>query len=396
MQLRSPCREIGKSLWLMLRLNMPDMLGGRHWGLCALLVMPLLARAYHPDTGHAPLLRLVISQYQQCSPHSRLVAAHRVEHEAEHEAENAAKSIEHSAAASRLLQGNVAMDHGLGFSFSAEGLRDWWRLEHDDALRLPKRLLHWHFYNPDQQVLAKIGLIDQSMLGLWQQLQAGWVANRAAQDKLLFVGGLAHLVEDLTVPAHVVPVYHGPTAVYLEGPRRLRGLVDYYVQARPDTGAMIDDAIDSWPVDTAQLSRDLAADKNLCAQHHASVRALQPEPPASHRDNRHLSWHGLNTLRDTTARQTLALLQQAIPGCPGVYWQDFWQAPTPGQYFGRYNMRQPLFGEAGELQGAGGARCQMQAADPRYQAFVAQLHRQAVLADMVLLGWFEHQHETHQ
>lgn len=396
MQLRSPWREIGKRMWLMLRLNMP---GARFWALCILLLMPPLASAYHPETGHAPLMRVAISQYLQCTPSSRLLAdhetdhgaAHEIAHAADHPADSTATSVADSLAASRLLQGNLAMDHGLGFSFSGEGLRDWWRLEHDDALRLPKRLLHWHFYNPDQQTLAKIGLIDQSMLGLWQQLQAGWAANSAPHDKLLFVGGLAHFIEDLTVPAHVVPVYHGPTAVYLEGPRRLRALVDYYVKARPDTGAMIDDAIDSWPVDTAQLRRDLTADKNLCAQHHASVLALRPDHATSQRENSQPSWHGLDRLRDTTARQTLALLQQAIPGCPGVYWQDFWQAPTPGQYFGRYNMRQPLFGEAGDVEGAGGARCQMQAADPRYHAFVAQLHRQAVLADMMLLGWFEHQ-----
>ncbi len=108
-----------------------------------LLVTPRIALAYHPDTGHAPLLRLAISQYQHCTPNSRLVVDHR--------AARVAKSTEQSDAASRLLQGNVAMDHGLGFSLSGEGLRDWWGLEHDDALRLPKRLLHWHFYNPDQK-----------------------------------------------------------------------------------------------------------------------------------------------------------------------------------------------------------------------------------------------------
>lgn len=348
------------------------------YGVVVLLMQVISSHswAYHPATGHTPLLQLAIAQYQLCEPSSIVLS--------------------HKAASGRLLQGNVAMDQGLGFSFSREGLRDWWLLEHDDALRLPKRLLHWHFYNPERQALAQVGWIDQSMLGLWQQLQAGWTANNAPHDKLVFVGGLAHLVEDLTVPAHVVPVYHGPTAVYLEGPRRLRALVDYYVAARPDTGAMIDDAIDSWPVDTAQLRRDLAADKNLCTQHHASVRALRSKQPTSHRENRHPSWHGLDTLRDITARQTLALLKQAIPGCPGVYWQDFWQAPTSGQYFGRYTMNLPLFGEAGDVQGADGARCQLHAADPRYQAFVSQLHRQAVLADMMLLGWFEQQQSAEQ
>lgn len=65
--------------------------------------------------------------------------------------------------------------------------------------------------------------------------------------------------------------------------------------------------------------------------------------------------------------------------------------PAAGQYFGRYALQQPLFGEAGVVRGASGASCQMQAADARYHTFVAQLHLQAVQADMVLLGWFEQQ-----
>lgn len=330
------------------------------WGLCVLSSGCL---AYHPETGHAPLLRLAINQYLQCQPTSRLLGD--------------------TAAPARVLQGNIAMDQGLGFS-----LRDGWVVQHDDVLRLSKRLLHWHFYHPDRQALAKVGWIDQSMLGLWQQLNFGWSANAALHDKLLFVGGLAHLLEDLTVPAHVVPVYHGPTAVYLQGPRRLRTLVDYYLDARPETGMMIEDAIDSWPVDEARLQRDLAADPAMCQR--IRPQALALKPAAAEREYAQ-GKADLDRLRDTTARQTLALLEQVIPNCPGVRWQDFWQVPAAGQYFGRYALQQPLFGEAGVVRGASGASCQMQAADARYHTFVAQLHLQAVQADMVLLGWFEHQ-----
>lgn len=328
-----------------------------------LLLMPSVGLAYHPETGHAPLLRTAINQYLQCQPTSRLLGD--------------------TAAPARVLQGNIAMDQGLGFS-----LRDRVMVQHDDVLRLSKRLLHWHFYHPDRQVLAKVGWIDQSMLGLWQQLNLGWAANAALHDKLLFVGGLAHLIEDLTVPAHVIPVYHGPTAVSLEGPRRLRSLVDYYLEARPDTGLLINDAIDSWPVDEARLQRDLAADPALCQRIRTPTLALKPD--AAEREQAQPT-AVLDRLRDDTARQTLALLAQVIPNCPGVRWQDFWQVPKEGQYFGRYALQQPLFGEAGVVQGAGGARCRMQAADARYHTLVAQLHLQAVQADLVLLGWFERQ-----
>lgn len=330
------------------------------WGL---FVLPSGCLAYHPETGHAPLLRIAITQYLQCQPNSHLLGD--------------------TAAPSRVLQGNVAMDQGLGFS-----LRDRVVVQHDDVLRLSKRLLHWHFYHPDRQALAKVGWIDQSMQGLWQQLNLGWAANAALHDKLLFVGGLAHLVEDLTVPAHVVPVYHGPTAVYLEGPRRLRALVDYYLEARPDTGLLIDDPIDSWPVDEARLQQDLAADPAICQRIHTQALALKPAAAEREQAKRTAI---LDRLRDNTARQTLALLEQLIPNCPGVRWQDFWQVPAAGQYFGRYALQQPLFGEAGVVQGASGASCRMQVADARYHTFVAQLHLQAVLADMVLLGWFEQQ-----
>ncbi|HLD66018.1 MAG TPA: hypothetical protein VJA19_08235, partial [Pseudomonas sp.] len=204
---------------------------------------------------------------------------------------------------------------------------------------------------------------------LWLGLQKGFEANAAAHDKLLFVGGLGHLLEDLSVPAHVVPVYHGPTVVEYLGPERLEPLVAYM---QPQ-GLSISDRIDAYPPDIPRLQSAFTAGP-------CTVDA----------------GHSLESLRLATARATLALLAREVPDCPGVRWQAFWLEPEAGEYFGRYNVKvaggtgqSPLFGDPGTLQGAQGQGCAFApiAEDERYRDFVFALHQTAIAADLQLLAW---------
>lgn len=312
-------------------------------GMCWVLLLGLAimggAQAYEPRVAHAPLMALALQIHGRCNPERPL--------------------LQPPAAQARVIEGDIALDEGRAFS-----LRDWLMVRQSGVFSRIERIGNWHFYHPDRQAYSRIGQIEASHQNLWLGLQKGFAANAAAHDKLLFVGGLGHLLEDLSVPAHVVPVYHGPTAVEYLGPARLEPLVAY-MQPK---GLSISDRIDAYPPDIPRLSSSFAA----------APCALD-------------AGQSLEALRLATARATLALLAREVPDCPGVRWQAFWLEPKAGEYFGRYNLagQSPLFGDPGILQGAQGQRCAFApiAEDKRYRDFVFALHQTAIAADLQLLAW---------
>lgn len=314
---------------------------------CWILLLGLLtggAQAYEPRVAHAPLMALALQVHGRCNPEQPL--------------------LQSPAAQARVIEGDIALDEGRTFS-----LRDWLMVRESGVFSRLERIGNWHFYHPDRQAYSRIGQIEASHQKLWLGLQKGFEANAAAHDKLLFIGGLGHLLEDLSVPAHVVPVYHGPTVVEYLGPERLEPLVTYMQPA----GLSISDRIDAYPPDIPRLQSAFAAAPCMV-------------------DTR----QSLEALRLATARATLALLAREVPDCPGVRWQAFWLEPKAGEYFGRYNVKvpgvagqNPLFGDPGVLQGDTGQRCAFApiAEDERYRDFVFALHRTAIEADLQLLAW---------
>ena len=291
------------------------------------------ASAYVPDAAHDVLMQFALEQHLNCQPDSQLATASMQQ---------------------RALLGNTAMDKGLPWLLH-QGMPN------TKPFRLSQRIINWHFLNPLRQQYAKVGLIDQSMQRLWQQLHMALAQAETPMQRSLFLGGLAHLLEDVTVPAHVVPVYHGPSMAEWLGPIQLDGIADYL-----EGQVMIHDAIDYWPVDLA------------------SLQALTWPCVSEQVDS-------ITVLRDLTALHTLAMLNEPIAQC-NVTWQVFWQAAKNESYFGRYLHRQGevVFGKAVQLY-QGGYTCELEFNDWRYHHFVAKLHQHAIRADMQLLHWFETQ-----
>lgn len=303
------------------------------------------ACAYKPDV-HEPLLNTALSVYNQCFPGDTIYDKDK-------------------EAASIVLEGDIAMDKGLKFD-----LFHFFSLKGEKVFSLSKRPLNWHFYNPYKEKLSRVGLVEQSHSRLFNDLISGLESNTKKHYKLLFIGGLIHLIEDLSVPAHVVPVYHGPTIIKAFGPKRLEPLVSYMQEYKDEYKNMIEDAIDSIRPDTLRLGNELMHNNLICNDIEINDETLEQ-------------------IRFQTALNTLNLLKEEIPECPNVTWQEFWIAPESDEYFGRYNIKNdnPLFGEAGLMKAENGFTCKFEKNDSRYKNFVFTLHLNAVNADLKLLNW---------
>ncbi|GAA0854358.1 hypothetical protein GCM10009114_09790 [Aliiglaciecola litoralis] len=300
--------------------------------------------AYAPESGHTVLFELAIDTFAQCFPNT----------------------ITSEDSKARLLQGNVAMDKSLGW-------RLWDRLfvKHTNVFSFQTRARNWHFIHSQRQHLAKVGVINQSMSKLWELAQQGLQDNPDQHDKLLFVGAIAHLLEDATVPAHIVPVYHGPTAIKHIGPNQLAPLVRYMQQNRPENKFAIHDQVDKYAIDKQSVQNAIDCE--------SISTSGQPLPELLQRNEFY----------------TRRLLQTPIPDCPEVSWQVFWSPPEADSYFGRYHIENdmPLFGQHGEIKDPESqtSTCRLEKNDKRYREFLHKLHLQAVNADIQLLLWFYNQ-----
>lgn len=314
--------------------------------LIIILFLSQSVYGYEPQTVHKPLALSALKIYSKCFPDKKLFVSEE--------------------SRLRVLEGDVAMDEGLGWSIG-----DRVSLKDESVFFVAKRTVNWHFFNPSRADYARIGFIDQSHQRLWDGLHKGFISNEKPYNKLLFVGGLFHFVEDFTVPAHVVPVYHGPNLVKFIGPKRFAPLVNYMSKEQQGGSFVLSDKIDVFKPDIERLESELQDDMSLCSRVAESVQTL-------------------DEIREETVNLTLAKLGEDIPRCAGLTWQGFWVKPKGEDYFGRYQLENnsPLFSEAGVLKiTEHGEACEFEADDKRYMEFVFELHKQAIKSDLKVLSW---------
>lgn len=313
-----------------------------HMLLSSSIFFPLTALAYEPD-NHISIMDSAIDLYNYCST-SSVTEESRV----------------------RLLQGDEALDVGLMYVTPY----DRYQMHDEDVFFLTWRTINWHFYNPDLTAYSRKGAVEQSHQRLWEGLIEGYASN-SGKYKQFFLGGIAHLLEDITVPAHVAPVYHGPTEIIALSPDFMP-LVDYMVEHSSENVFSISDGVDEMQVDDQALMESMKTESGVC------------EGITTGSDD-------LEAIREASSRETLARLQTSIPGCAGVTWQTFWTPPEQGEYFGRYNIanNNPTFGESGTLYNGASGSCTFTSIngqpDQRYVDFAEALHKQAIKYNMKLL-----------
>jgi hypothetical protein len=225
----------------------------------------------------------------------------------------------------------------------------------EDEKNLLRRALNWHFYStsgPQIHFLTDRSL-DRVFSGIEDKLKADGIAPSGAYK---LVGRAMHFLEDVTVPAHVVPVYHGPGFPRsIKDPvdtYRVQGLVPGQILAREVAGALPGKC------------------KELAAAPGPGAPQFAPAGP-------------LRSILDLTAEETRThRLAGALCESGGLRlkWRRFWTFPASEKFFGRYADDTPVFGAPGVIRGSHGSSCKLTWVE--YDAFVLAGHKQAVLADI--------------
>ena len=100
---------------------------------------------------------------------------------------------------------------------------------HEDEMLILRRIANWHFYDPEKQAEKRFIFIRTQLHTRFRELSQLLSAKPAPKDSYELLGRIIHYLQDVTVPAHVVPVFH---------PR-------YFV---------VNDRFDKYPVDTLGCS----------------------------------------------------------------------------------------------------------------------------------------------
>lgn len=210
------------------------------------------------------------------------------------------------------------------------------------------RMFRWNYYNRnDQTSRSTWGVIDTRFHERFDQLVKDTGSSNDRYQRLQNLGRIIHYVQDMTSPAHVVPVYTGRWWRFT--------LTDKFDRFRVDA-QRLEDAL-----------RDNCEPVNLsAASFHEVLRRV--------------------------ADDTIAAVRAPIHGFPST-WEAYWQFADDPDDFGEYGAAGNSFGERTEFRCGADERCLLLRADPLYKEFAARQHLLAVLGTMNAIALL-HQDET--
>ncbi len=200
------------------------------------------------------------------------------------------------------------------------------------------RLFRWNYYNrDDQSSRSTLGMIDTRFHDHFASLTEDMMQAQERRQRLHDLGELLNYIQNVTSPAHVVPVYTGRWWRFSFGDRFNRFAVE------PER---IEAAVDS-----------------SCA--------FLDVPPDSYQQ----------VLVDA-ANETVISVQGWIYGFPTT-WESYWQFANKADEFGEYGPAGNAFGERTEFRcGDQAERCLLLKNDPLYKDFAVDRHVAAVIATM--------------
>ncbi len=200
------------------------------------------------------------------------------------------------------------------------------------------RMFRWNYYNrKDQSNRGTFGIIETRFHERFNELAEKLTQARDPHRNLRNLGRIVNYVQDVTSPAHVVPVYTGRWWRF-----------------------SLSDRFDRFPVDTARVEQ-LVADS--CA------RVISP--PADYA-----------TVLKEAASNTLSAVQSPIYDFPTT-WEAYWKLAEEADDFGEYGRAGNQFGNRTEFRCGDRQRCLLLQNDPLYREFAEQRHVTAVLASML-------------
>ena len=202
----------------------------------------------------------------------------------------------------------------------------------------------WGYYErAGQQQKKWLWLVDTRLHEHFAQLSGELSVAREPSDQYSDLGYVINYLQNMTSPAHVVPVYFT---------RWWR--------------LSLTDRFDSYPIDATELE---AAANFDCA---ALLQA--PDLP-------------VEELLQDTASGTLRAVQGRIDALP-VTWQAFWKLAADPEQFGDYGRAGNNFGRRAEFK-CGETKCVLLDNDPLYDAFALERHIDAVNVTMRAMLWMQ-------
>ena len=203
-----------------------------------------------------------------------------------------------------------------------------------------RRLFRWHYFD-------RSGATDRSILGIIEtRFQRRFIeaVSRLAKeegdrDRYAELGRIIGFVQDVTAPAHAVPV-------------------DTFRLWRFSFG----DRFDNFPVDVQRVE---AAVADSCAELFSG--GLPPD--------------GFMEILNEAAGDTLGSVQAQIPGLPTT-WQSFWELDENPEDFGEYGPAGNNFGQKTEFRCGEKERCVLLENDPLYKEFAFERHMTATVSTM--------------
>lgn len=196
-----------------------------------------------------------------------------------------------------------------------------------------RRGFRWSYYDSgDSDGKALFGLVETRFSEQFERAVGGFERSATDGDMLTRLGRIVHFLQEVTSPAHVVPVYTSRWWRFNVG-----------------------DRFDGFRVDEERVEELL---EGACSD-----------------PLRDLNFPGLLV---ETAERTLGAVDSSIPGLP-ITWQAFWQLPQQSGEFGEYGPAGNRFGQRAEFD-CEEERCVLLRKDPLYEEFAAAQHALAVRA----------------
>lgn len=330
--------------------------------IIALILLSQQTLAYSPEVAHTPLTTLSFFAYAKCTGDTTTYKFK------DHDPSNRQRLI---------VSGNRAMDLGINV------LDDKYKESNTVKKLFPKklRIFNWHFYNPRNNDIriTKRGFVKQSQRILWTRAKDSFKKMMMSDEKYLYLGAIIHLLEDTGVPAHVVPVYHGPKLGLLRLPiADFKSLTDYLKKSKryKKHSTLIKDAVDYMQPDNERLKTKI---KEEFSPLNDFCKALVKEKTSP------------DAIRDKLANSTLDSLKKPIDQCGNVTWNVFWNndiRDRKNKYFKGYNINVPEFNEKGLIKQSNvEGSCEMKKNDNRYINFAFKRHIETIKADVRLLNW---------
>ncbi len=202
----------------------------------------------------------------------------------------------------------------------------------------------WGYYDrAQQQQRTLMWVIDTRLHDHFRQLERDLSSAQEMRDQYSDLGYVVNYLQNMTSPAHVVPVYFTRWWRF-----------------------SLTDRFDSYPSDPDELEHALNTDCTALLQ--------APEIP-------------VDEILRNTASATLLAVQRRIDGLP-VTWQAFWRLADDPEQFGDYGRAGNNFGRRAEFK-CGDTKCVLLDKDPLYDAFALQRHIDAVKATMRAMLWLQ-------